>query len=475
MNSRLRVLLLIIGLITLIGVAYLVTPKILSLYFQIKGGQLINNALKVVEDIPDLNVTCKALPESRRGVQARVNESIILLTRSLEFNGANAQANLLLGRAYCLNGDPAAAEHYYRVYIDLRTNNPLGHIGLGFTREALGDPASAVQAWKTAGLTADYFVEAGNEAVQEERFEDSLRWFERATWMDPDLAQAWLQLGLAYDQMGQSEQALAAFQTAWDLDSAISTSALANNLTEREDYQGAEDVLDQALMTHPESPNRLDWFRTLGMVTRSLEKWDKAASVYERAIEEFPEQPDLYIELGLVYYERGDDLDTALSQIEKAIDLNRQSGDGYFALARLLTQANRYDEADEYYQAAIQLAPQNRWYMVSWGDNARLSGDLSTAISIYRDTIQKFPEFANAYYQVALAYRLNGETDQAVAAIEKAMQLMNPPVVQIYVRAGEIYRWAGLGEKAITAYRQALILDPNNPTAKRGLALLDSE
>jgi len=475
MNSRLRVLLLIIGLITIAGVTYLVSPKILSLYFQIKGGQLINNALKVVEDIPDLNITCKSLPESRRGVQARVNESITLLRRSLDFNPTNAQANLLLGRAYCLIGDPATAENYYQGYISLRPKNPLGQLGYGFTREALGDPTTAVQAWRIAGLTAEYFVEAGNEAVREDRYEDSLRWFERATWMDPDLAQAWLQLGLAYDQMGQSEQALAALQTAWDLDPAISTSALATSLTELEDYQGAEVILDQVLITHPESPDRLDWFRTLGKVTRAMEKWEKASSVYQRAIQEFPEQPDLYIELGLVMYEQGESLDVARSEIEKAIHLNEQSGDGYYALARLLTQAARYDEADEYYQAAIQRAPQNRWYMVSWGDNARLSGDITEAIDIYQDAIQKFPEFVNAHYQLALAYRLNGEADEAIAAIEKAMEIMNPPVVQIYVRAGEIYRWAGLDDRALTAYRQALILDPDNPTARRGLALLDSE
>lgn len=475
MNSRLRVILLIIGLITIIGGACLVSPKILSLYFQIKGGQLINNALKVVEDLPDLNVTCKPLPQSRRGVQARINEAIILLNRSLEFYRDNAQADLLLGRAYCLIGDPATAESHYQAYINLRPNNPLGHIGFGFTREALGDPESAVQAWKNAGLTADYFVEAGNEAVLEDRYEDSIRWFERATWMNPDLAHAWLQLGLAYDQMGQPEQALASLQTAWDLDPAISSTALANILTEQEDYQGAEVILDQALIAHPDSPDRLDWFRNLGMVTRASEKWEKAVSVYQRAIQEFPEQPDLYIELGLVYFERGDSLDSARSEIEKAIRLNEQSGDGYYALARLLTEAARYDEADEYYQAAIQRAPQNRWYMVSWGDNTRLSGDIPKAIDIYQETIQKFPEFVNAHYQLALAYRLNGEADEAVAAIEKAMEIMNPPVVQIYVRAGEIFRWAGLEDKAITAYRQALILDPDNPTAKRGLALLDSE
>ena len=110
--------------------------------------------------------------------------------------------------------------------------------------------------------------------------------------------------------------------------------------------------------------------------------------------------------------------------------------------------------------------------MLARADNKRLAGDLQGAIELYRETISRFPEFSNAYYQLAFAYRQNNQPQEAVVAIEKAITYMNPPVDSFFVRAGEIYRLAGLIDNAVAAYRQALKINPQNEIAQSGLRIL---
>lgn len=472
MNTRLRLIYLFIGLVTLVGIFFLFSPRILGLYYQIEGAQQLDSSLKAVADIPELDLTCKALPPEKKNVRPKVEYATTLLTRALDYNQRNAQAYLNLGRAYCLLDEPEKARTHYQVYTRLRPKNPLGHLGYGFASEVLGDLTSAVEAWKASGMTTSYFLEAGDEASRQKRYEDALRWYERATWIEPNLAIAWLKLGQVYGQIGQTQQALEVYQTAWDLDPAASTTALANSLAGVSDYQAEEKVLREALLTFESSPERLDWWRLLGAALRAQMKWDEAAAAYQQAIQEYPDQPDLHIELGRVYFERGDGIQAARQEIEIAISLNEQSGDAYYALARLLSRAGEYEEADRYFAQAIERAPLNRWYMLARADSARASGDLERAIDLYRTTAESFPDFANVYYQLAQAYRTNNQKAEAVQAIERALELISPPSEKYFVRAGEIYRWAGLKEKAVTAYRQALIINPENQTARKGLELL---
>lgn len=472
MTTRLRLIYFFIGLVTVVGLLALLSPRILGLYYQIEGAQQLDAALKAAAEVPELDLTCKALPNEKKSILPRVEHATALLERALAYTPRNAQAHLNLGRAYCLLDQPAKARDHYLIYTQLRPKNPLGHLGFGFASERLGDLTPAVEAWKASGMTPSYFLEAGDEAARKKQTEEALRWYERATWIEPKLAIAWLKLGQVYDQIGQSQQALEAYQTAWDFDPSVSTTALAQSLAKAADYQSEEKILRQALENYPSLQERLEWWRLLGMALRSQSRWDEAVAAYQQAIQEYPDQPDLHIELGRVYFDRGDGIQAARREIEAAIQLNEQSGDAYYALARLLTRAREFQEADRYFAEAIQRAPQNRWYQLARADAVRAAGDLARAIELYEMTAEKFPNFANVYYQLALAYRTNNQKDEAVRAIERALELVSPPSEGYFVRAGEIYRWAGLKEEAVTAYRQALIINPNNQTAIKGLQAL---
>ena len=472
MNPKLRTSLLIIGAFTLLVIAILLAPRALGLYYQVKGGQLLQDVVTNLEDKPELGLSCDAVPPEKKAIRMKLDQAVSKLDQAIRYDKRNSQAYLYLGHSACLAGAPDKAKGYYLTYTHLRPANPLGHLGLGFANEALGDHKSAVKEWKAAGLTAEDFLEAGDEAFQAKRYEQALSWYERSSRIAPEQATTWFSLGQVYEQLGQSESALDAYRKAWKYDPELSATFLATSLKRLGIYKEMEDVLRKALEAAPGSEGRLGWWRALGDALRLQEQWDRAVGVYQEAIKEFPDTPDLHIYLGWILYERGDGARAAQTEFERAIDLDKEAAEGYFAMGQLLFREKQYQRADNYFLQALERAPNNRWYYLAHGDNARLAGDLTGAQEIYEQASTRFPDFDNAYYQLAMIYRSLNKPDEAVRAIERAVELMDPPLDSYYARAGEIYRWAGLREQAVKAYRQALVLNPDNLISQKGLQLL---
>jgi tetratricopeptide (TPR) repeat protein len=217
---------------------------------------------------------------------------------------------------------------------------------------------------------------------------------------------------------------------------------------------------------------RLEWWRSLGHRFQERKRWDEAVQVYELALVEYPGVPDLHVNLGVALYRRGDGLDTATREIRRAISI-RPEGSFYMNMGQLLTEERRYDEADAWYRMGIEAEPGSPWWYQVWAGNALQAKNLAEALSRYQIVIERFPEFAPGYFDMAWAYRLNGQVTEAIQSIERAESLMLAPDPWYYIRAGEIYEWAGQMEKAKGSYRQALELDAVNDSAIQGITRLN--
>ena len=175
MNPRLRLILFVIGLSTILVVGIFLTPRALGLYYQIKGGQLLQSTLRTTEDVRDLGLTCLAIPKEKKAAISKVEDAAGKLLKALQFDPGNDQAQLYLGQAYCLLGDPEKAKGYYLTYSQSRPNNPLGHIVLGFAYDALENQALAAESWKAAGLTSQDFIEAGKRRLSGDTLREANR------------------------------------------------------------------------------------------------------------------------------------------------------------------------------------------------------------------------------------------------------------------------------------------------------------
>ena len=297
--------------------------------------------------------------------------------------------------------------------------------------------------------------------------------------------QAWSQAGdlnslliathLAQDD-GRINDTLTALRAAYLIDAERVTLPLATILWDSSGGQvEAETLLRQAIEQFPHSNQRLGWMQKLGYFLRKNNRWNEAEIILQELLLENPLDWQSNIELGWVFYERGDGLEKAQSAFYTAIRIDPSRGNGYYAMGQVLAKEKLYKEADVWFVQALERKPDEPWWWVNRGNTARSASDFELALQVYRQTISLFPDFAPGYYDIALAYRLIGDQQGALEAIDKAIVLMNPPNIEYYVRAGQVYEWAGEEAKAFAAYNGALHLDPKNDAAQQGLHSIENK
>ena len=272
---------------------------------------------------------------------------------------------------------------------------------------------------------------------------------------------------------GNFTAALQAYQASWNLDAQAGTLPLVNFLVNyQHDDATAETVLRSALLAYPDSGSWSSWSNRLGDVLRSAKRWDEAEAAYQASLAKDPQDWSAHYGLGWVYYERGDGLLAALDEFQIVFASPESRGQGQYATGQVLVREQRYAEAYPWYAQAIELNPQNRWFYLAYGNAARQGGDLDLALGLYQQAVLLFPDFANAYYELAYAWQLSAQPGQAMAAIQKALTLVAPPNLNFFLRAGAIFEGASQPVPALENYRQALQLDPTNTSALAGLQRL---
>lgn len=492
-----RTVLLLSCLFALILGAWL-TPHGMSLYHLNRGGAALNDVLSAIA--PFATACAHPRPDDR-ALQRKLAEAIEHLETARRATPGYDHTYLQLGKAHCLAGRHTDAVEALDTYTTHRPDNPLGHLELAFaTLGGCQDPdrtavdrilteirvcqteetADQVLAeWRAAGVSGQDFLEAGRQALRSDRYEEALAWFSYSLALDPDRGYAWALIGdaiAAHDQGTDSkENAREAYRKAYALGSPQSVLPLQSMYFEEGNYEDSAALLSEALASFPSAPQREAWWEAWGTSLQNLAQPEQALDVYRRGLREFPEDPALHVGLGLSLYEFGQGAEAALQEIDRAIALDPDSGEGHFARAQILTKEGRYAEAERWYRQALARNQNSPWWFLHRGNAARAAGDLELAVQVYEQSLERFPQFAETYYDLAWAHRLAEREGAAVEAIKRALALSEPqPKWWYHVRAGRIYEWTGDEDQALTHYQEALKINPENEVALEAVERLES-
>lgn len=102
------------------------------------------------------------------------------------------------------------------------------------------------------------------------------------------------------------------------------------------------------------------------------------------------------------------------------------------------------------------------------------AGDLDQAAVGYQETVKLDPNNATARYNLGTILLLRGEVVLAASQLEDALAL-RPDSVPTYNNLAKAYFVAGLPEYSVASYQEALRRDPQNATARKGLAVLTAD
>ncbi|MFN7909386.1 MAG: tetratricopeptide repeat protein [Microcystis sp.] len=368
---------------------------------------------------------------------------------------------------------------------------------------------------------ADIWIQRGGQLWRLARDQEAIKAFDEAIKQnDPDnVYLAWYGKGLALFELREHQPAIEALQQAINtlpkrenlkkFHSSIlqrqsvvyrflgdfSTSA-GREREARENYEQALSVINQAISLVPNNSNhynekllvlyelkrydeglaainqainlapRAVWYVNRGGIYYNQQKYELALSDYNKAIELNRNFAMAYYNRGLLYYNQ-QKYDLALSDYSKAIDINRNDAVAYVNRGILYDDLQKYDLALADYTKAIELNPN---YALAYNNRGILyynQQKYELALSDYTKAIDINPNFAEAYNNRGNLYDDLQKYDLALSDYTKAIEI-NPNFAEAYYNRGLLYKNLQKYDLALSDFSKAIEINPNYANAYLG-------
>ncbi len=203
-------------------------------------------------------------------------------------------------------------------------------------------------------------IQLAGVAEQQQDAEAAIAFYERIPAASPMKRVAELQLGLNLADLKRSDEAVSHLKTALARDESDMRAylALGGVYASQENYRAAAEVYDRAV-ARIGTPTRAEWniFYQRGIARERLKEWDRAEPDFRKALELFPDQPQVMNYLGYSWVDMNVNLDEGLGLIQRAVDL--RPSDGYIvdSLGWAFYRLGRYDDAVRELERAVGLMP----------------------------------------------------------------------------------------------------------------------
>jgi protein O-mannosyl-transferase len=221
---------------------------------------------------------------------------------------------------------------------------------------------------------------------------NSITLFQQAVKVTTDNYLAYYNLGVAYNEKGWGDEAIAMYKKAIECDPYY----------DKEFYGKA--------------------YYNLGIVYNGQGRVDEAIAMYEKAIETYPSFDKPYYNLGRAYEHEGL-LDEAAQVFQKAIELNPSYKKAYNELAAVYQKQGDADKFIALLQQAIERIPDFAEAYNKLGLALGNQGRLDEAIAMFQKAAQLQPNSAIPYYNLGRAYTYLGRNDEAITMLQKAIEI----------------------------------------------------
>lgn len=157
------------------------------------------------------------------------------------------------------------------------------------------------------------------------------------------------------------------------------------------------------------NPIRQDYFKTLLTCYQQIESYGEAQLLLEEQLQRFPNQLNLFVEIGYNYQLQGEN-DLATQNFRKAIDFVRKNPSFCFVIGRSFSQNHLLDEALEVYHIAKEINPKLNTEI----SEARIygeKGDLEKMFSLYLELIEKNENYYTTVQRYVAAFITEDKED----------------------------------------------------------------
>jgi tetratricopeptide (TPR) repeat protein len=424
-------------------------------------------ALQVVEQIlkkyPDNIDFLSILGKINQGMR-NLDNAKNAYEKVLKLDPKQKEIYLILGSLYMNKNDKAKA---LKVYKNLVKNFPKSYVGYFFLGKIYAETQyiKSEKAYKKALEIEPALEEARFELIQ--LYINNKKWgnveklYKEILEKDPDNIKAGLGLGLYYAKNREEKKAENLFKQFGErslLDSNIIRHIFQHYLVPKR-FDDASVILEGMLKGAPDSSN-LHYLA--GMTFDGLKDHDTAIAHFKLVTPDSKFYENSATHVFFLYQQQGK-IDEAIAALKKVIKNIPDNPELFLYLGIFYEEAEEYEKAVDAFKNGIKIDPENTRLLFRLGVVYDKWGKRKKSIESMQSVIKIDPEHADALNYIGYTYADSGENlDEAERLILKALK-HKPDDGYIIDSLGWVYYQKGLFRQAVTTLEKAVSIVPDDP------------
>jgi arylsulfatase A-like enzyme/Flp pilus assembly protein TadD len=227
------------------------------------------------------------------------------------------------------------------------------------------------------------------------------------------------------------------------------------------DYQKAIESYNKIISLEPRMPTN---YYNLAIIYIKMNKYEDAAQVLKKGIENIPDPYILLSRLGIVYIRLGK-LKEAFEANQAALMINPEHFDAIISAGWILDKLGKKEEALEYYQKALKIEPENKLLQISYAHTLATSGRVDEAFEIYNKLKSEYPNDYKIYEDMGIVHASTGNFEASLENFRKAVDLNPSP--ETYLNYAVILEKVGNLKEAIRYLKLYLENTPEGDTPRK--------
>jgi tetratricopeptide (TPR) repeat protein len=397
---------------------------------------------QILKDNPQDN-DAKGLEATFLLEKGDVNQALTELQGVVSRAPANAIARYNLGRAYAARGEWELARQMFQKAIETKPDYMVARFALGQLEISRGEFDAAL---KTAAQILTFDRNSVNARLiqsaalmGQKKLTEAHQLLQSMLTVNPNLPDVQFQLGIVNLAENKFKEAQQAFRQAYDLNPANPRGLMGMVETYMAEKQ-PDEAMNLLRSESAKAPQRMDIVLQMGTVAVRAGKFDEAIGYYQRVMDNLDKNAkgrgDMLMRIGDTYRRKGD-LQNAAANMQKAREILPNNVMILTTLAMVLEQGGRWTEAQQVYQAAVKMDPNNG---LSLNNLAFLMAEHG------------------------------GDLDSALTMANKAKQIM-PSLTEVTDTLGWIYLKKGMPDIAIESFRELVAKAPHQATYRYHLGI----
>jgi len=194
---------------------------------------------------------------------------------------------------------------------------------------------------------------------------------------------------------------------------------------------------------------------------------EQAITQFQRAIQVDKDYAPAYAAMGLAYStgfllkDRSKDwIEKAKTQCERALAINPKLAEGQTCLGKVFTSTGQYEEAVQQFHRSLELDPNSDETLRALAGAYGRLGQMSAAEGAYRKAVALRPGYWGAYSALGSFYFAEARYSDALAMFKQTIRLA-PRNYSGYLNLGATYSQLGQYPETVEAYSQSIALQPS--------------